>query len=106
MGRHAVALSLLHDLPNYRESLPTKLLEYLAMGVPVVASDLPASRRVLGEVAGVVWVPPGDRQAVAAAVDRVITDPDIAAAAVSPAPGIRDRYRWPAEQVRRFYAEV
>jgi glycosyltransferase involved in cell wall biosynthesis len=106
MGRHTVALSLLRDLPNYRESLPTKLLEYLAMGVPVVASDLPASRRVLGDVLGVVWVPPGDREAIAAAIDRVIADPEIAVAAVRQAPRIRDRYRWPAEQVRRFYAEA
>jgi hypothetical protein len=61
---------------------------------------------VLGDVLGVVWVPPGDREAIAAAIDRVIADPEIAVAAVGQAPSIRDRYRWPAEQVRRFYAEA
>jgi glycosyltransferase involved in cell wall biosynthesis len=36
-------LALLHDLPNYRVSLPTKLVEYLARGVPVITTPLPAA---------------------------------------------------------------
>jgi glycosyltransferase involved in cell wall biosynthesis len=106
VGRHAVALSLLHDVPNYRDSLPTKMLEYLAMGVPVVASDLPTSRAVLSDAVAVEWVPPGDRHAIAAAIDRLSSDPAMARAAVSQAPVIRERFRWPADRVRRFYAEV
>jgi glycosyltransferase involved in cell wall biosynthesis len=31
-------LSLLHDKPNYRHRLPTKVVEYMARGVPVVTS--------------------------------------------------------------------
>jgi glycosyltransferase involved in cell wall biosynthesis len=31
-------LSLLHDEPNYRHCLPTKVVEYMARGVPVVTS--------------------------------------------------------------------
>ncbi len=31
-------LSLLHDEPNYRRCLPTKVVEYMARGVPVVTS--------------------------------------------------------------------
>ncbi|HLS01530.1 MAG TPA: glycosyltransferase, partial [Beutenbergiaceae bacterium] len=31
-----VGLSLLHDMPNYRHSMPTKILEYMAHGVPVI----------------------------------------------------------------------
>ena len=31
-------LSLLHDEPDYRHSLPTKVVEYMARGVPVVTS--------------------------------------------------------------------
>ena len=31
-------LALLHDQPNYAHSLPTKLVEYLAHGVPVVTT--------------------------------------------------------------------
>ena len=49
VAEHSVALSPLHDLPNYHDSLPTKLLEYLSLGVPVVASALPGAQRVLGD---------------------------------------------------------
>lgn len=35
-------LSLLHDEPNYRHSLPTKVVEYMAHGVPVITSPFVA----------------------------------------------------------------
>jgi glycosyltransferase involved in cell wall biosynthesis len=34
-------LCLLRDLPNYRVSLPTKIVEYCALGVPVITTPLP-----------------------------------------------------------------
>ena len=34
-------LCLLRDLPNYRVSLPTKIMEYCALGVPVITTPLP-----------------------------------------------------------------
>ena len=34
-------LALLQDTPAYREALPTKVYEYLASGIPVLASNLP-----------------------------------------------------------------
>ena len=36
-------LSLLHDEPNFRHSMPTKVVEYMARGVPVVTTPLPAA---------------------------------------------------------------
>lgn len=44
-----VGLALLHDLPNYRHSMPTKILEYMASGTAVVATPLPLSREVIGD---------------------------------------------------------
>jgi glycosyltransferase involved in cell wall biosynthesis len=36
-------LSLLHDLPNYRHSRPTKIVEYMSRGVPVITTPLPVA---------------------------------------------------------------
>ena len=55
----SVGFSLLHDLPNYRASMPTKVIEYLAMGVPVVASDLPGHPRGPGRPGRGGSGPPG-----------------------------------------------
>lgn len=43
-----VGLALLADQPNYRHSMPTKILEYMACGTPVVATPLPLSTLVIG----------------------------------------------------------
>lgn len=44
-----VGLALLADQPNYRHSMPTKILEYMASGTPVVATPLPLSRQIIGD---------------------------------------------------------
>ncbi len=42
-----VGLSLLRDTPNYRVSRPTKILEYLAAGVPTISTPLPQATEVI-----------------------------------------------------------
>lgn len=63
-----VGLSLLHDEPNYRHSMPTKLLEYLSRGVPFVSTPLPLARELADRSGGGVIVPFGDIGAAARAV--------------------------------------
>ncbi len=106
VARSAVALSPLHDVANYRHSLPTKLLEYLALGVPVVASDLPGSRGVVGDLPGIVWVSPGDPVALANGIDLVLSSERLPGEAAAGATEVAERYRWPDEAVRAFYREV
>jgi len=65
----AVGLSLLHDQANYRHSMPTKLLEYLARGVPFVSTPLPLAVDLAERSGGGLIVPFGD---VAAARDAVL----------------------------------
>ncbi len=59
---------------NVRVSLPNKLFEALAGGVPIVASDLPALRSVVGTHGCGLLVPPGDPAALAGALARLLTD--------------------------------
>ncbi|MFQ5554194.1 MAG: glycosyltransferase [Acidimicrobiia bacterium] len=98
-----VGVSPLRDTPNYRHSLPTKILEYLALGVPVVASDLPGTRAVAADLPGVALVPPGDVGALAAAITEAAGRGDQAEAAAGNAADIRDQYRWPHADVVEFY---
>jgi len=50
-------LSLLHDQPNYRVSLPTKVAEYLAHGVPAITTPLPAAVALVDAAQAGVVVP-------------------------------------------------
>jgi glycosyltransferase involved in cell wall biosynthesis len=58
--------------------LPVKLLEYVHMGLPVVASRLPVIERYFGD--DVLLAEPGDPGSIAAAIEGVRADPALARA--------------------------
>jgi glycosyltransferase involved in cell wall biosynthesis len=59
--RADICLSPFFPTPVLRSTSPTKLVEYLALGLPVVANDHPEQRRVLSESRAGVCVPWGAR---------------------------------------------
>jgi glycosyltransferase involved in cell wall biosynthesis len=70
-------LSLLHDEANFTHSMPTKVVEYMARGVPVITTPLPlAVDLVRGAECGFV-VGFGDVQAAREAVLALDGDPDL-----------------------------
>lgn len=57
---------------NARLTCPVKALDYLSHGLPIIASDLPTTRDVLGESA--IYVPPGDTAALRRALLDLLGD--------------------------------
>lgn len=82
--RLANARVAVHPLPGTgsREwrlyTCPLKLLEAMALGTTVVASDLPAIREILADERTGLLVAPGDARALAAAIARLLADPPLA----------------------------
>lgn len=68
-------LSLLRDEPNFRGSLPTKVVEYLATGVPAVTTPLPEAVRILESHRAGTVVAFGDVDAAVRAIRDLVRDP-------------------------------
>jgi glycosyltransferase involved in cell wall biosynthesis len=75
LGGALAGLSLLHDEPNYRGSLPTKVIEYMAHGVPVVTTPLPLAHDLIQRSGAGVVVPFSDTDAVVREVLRLRSEP-------------------------------
>ncbi|MBO0856078.1 MAG: glycosyltransferase family 4 protein, partial [Nocardia sp.] len=90
------------------ESFGIVLVEAMAAGTAVVASQLDAFRRVLRDGSAGVLVPVGDSAALAVAIDGLLTDTGRRRALVHAADQVVGEYDWPvvAEQIVRVYETV
>jgi glycosyltransferase involved in cell wall biosynthesis len=57
---------------SYELSLPNKLFEYLAAGLPILAADVPVIRQFVERTGAGLVVPPDDRAAIAAAMMAIV----------------------------------
>src|SRR5262249_22479048 len=62
------------EIEGRTEGAPTVLVEAMAAGVPVVASDVPGARAVCGDAA--LYAAPGDASALRAALASALRAPD------------------------------
>jgi glycosyltransferase involved in cell wall biosynthesis len=94
-------------LPSDVEGLPIVLLEALGYGTPVLASDIPPNREVLGPLGRTFKA--GDVGDLRAALSTAIEDlPELQAQAAAGAAGIAEEYDWDVvtEQTEAVYAAV
>ncbi len=64
-------------LPSYREGLPKTLLEAAACARPIVATDVPGCREIAVNGKNGILVPTQDPSALAAAIERLVSDPPL-----------------------------
>ena len=70
-----IGLAILQPMSNFDDSIPTKLLEYLAAGIPAVASDFASWRALTQGVDCVTFIDPLDEEALARSVNALLTNP-------------------------------
>jgi glycosyltransferase involved in cell wall biosynthesis len=76
--RAGVALGIFGTSEKTRRVIPNKAFQALACGVPLITADTPAARELLTDGDSALLVPPGDPEALADALRRVVTDEALA----------------------------
>jgi glycosyltransferase involved in cell wall biosynthesis len=101
LGSVRGGLVVLHPTQNYPDAYPVKMFEYMAAGLPVIASDFPLWRKIIQEAQCGLVVDPMDPSAIGDAMQWMLDRPEEAEAM-----GKRGRravvetYNWDSESVK------
>ncbi len=98
-----VGLVVLHPTHNYVDAFPVKLFEYMAAGLPVVASDFPLWKEIVGSSSCGLLVDPMDPRAIADAIQWLLTHPEEAEKMGEQGrKAAFTRYNWESEERKLF----
>lgn len=109
LAQSHVGVAILHPDPNYVESLPIKLFEYMAAGLPVVASNFPLWREIVEGNACGLCVNPLDPKAIAEAIEYLLTHPEEARRmGQNGRQAVEEKYNWEkeAQKLLALYEEL
>jgi rhamnosyl/mannosyltransferase len=95
-------------LPSEREGMPLVLLEALAMGLPIVATDVPGNRDLVSDGQNGLLIPLGDAAALRQALLSFTTDPERYRRMSETSRRRAERYSWQAvsAEFEQIYAQV
>lgn len=109
LDRSVAGLVTLYPVINYLDALPVKMFEYMAAGVPVIASNFSLWREIIeGNECG-LCVDPLDPAAIAKAIDYLTTHPQEAERmGCNGQRAVQAKYNWVVEEAKllQFYAHL
>lgn len=109
LGSRADVPALMRQLdilvsPSLWEGLPTVLLEAMALGIPVVATDVSGSREIVRNGSTGTLVPPGDPVALARAIVSTLENRELSLRMAANAKGVAARHT--VQEAARTYQVV
>lgn len=75
-GSSRAGLLVYQPARNHMEAMPNKLFEFMAAGLPVIASDFPLWKSIIDEAQCGLTVDPNDVDAVRKACEKLLNDTD------------------------------
>ena len=95
LGASVAGLLLLHPMPSYRDSLPIKMFEYMAAGIPVICSDFPLWRSIVEDCGCGFCLNPFDNEDVAQKIQYLADHPDQAREmGENGQKAVQEKYNW------------
>jgi glycosyltransferase involved in cell wall biosynthesis len=104
-----VGLAVLKPIPNYYESYPTKMFEYMALGLPVIASNFPIYKEIIEKNNCGICVDPLNVEEIADAVKWIIDHPEEAKRmGENGRRAVEEKYNWEkeGEKLVNIYKEL
>ncbi len=101
LGRSVAGLVTLHPVINHLDGLPIKMFEYMAAGIPVIASDFPHWRAIVLNNQCGLCVDPMEPAAIANAIDYLIQHPNEARKmGENGRRAVLEQYNWSLEEAK------
>jgi len=107
--RWLAGVALFPNTEHYREKELTKFFEYMAVGLPIIASDFPVWKRLIEDQGVGICVPPGDNQSIESALNWLKANPGEAQEMGRRGKELaRTQYSWESQAARLidFYEEI
>jgi len=100
--------ALPENLPNHFNSYPTKMFEYMAAGLPVIASDFELYKDVIQNFECGINVNPENSNEIAGAMEFLIRNPEMAERFSNHASVAVKNFDWNTEQQKllKFYSDI
>lgn len=97
----SIGMSTLLNVGQYSslDNFPTKVYEYMAIGLPVIVSDYPFMRKAVEEGNFGICVDPNDINAISKAIKYILSNPELAAEmGENGRKAVIERYNWGIEE--------
>jgi len=109
MKKCDAGLVCLHPIKRYLNSLPLKMFEYMAAGLPVIASNFPFWKEILEKEKCGIWVNPLEPKEIAKAIEYLIENPEEAEKmGENGRKAVLEKYNWENESKKllKIYEEL
>jgi glycosyltransferase involved in cell wall biosynthesis len=97
--RAKIGTVLFHPVPNHMDALPNKLFEYMAAGIPIIASDFGWLKKIVEEFNCGIAVNPKKPEEIAKAIDWLIdNDEEAQKMGQRGREAVVENYNWATEE--------
>jgi len=99
LGRSFAGLVTLHPIENYKDALPVKMFEYMASGIPVIASNIPLWEGIVVSEDCGICVNPYSSKEISDAMNYLANNLEVAKAmGARGRDAVHRKYNWKVEE--------